>query len=93
MGWRVTVTRGTPAAYAPGAPRMPVLSARSFGQNSDQSEAACEIVIDEAALRRPEESRTLVGRPAAAALRPTDEVLQDLGHGRRNVAGNGTAKS
>jgi hypothetical protein len=32
MGSSVTVTRGTPAAYAPGAPRMPVHSARSFGQ-------------------------------------------------------------
>ena len=30
MGSSVTVTRGTPPAYARGAPRLPVHSARTF---------------------------------------------------------------
>jgi hypothetical protein len=33
MQWSVPLTRGTPAAYAPSAPRVPIRSRMTFGHD------------------------------------------------------------
>jgi hypothetical protein len=56
MGSSVTGTRGTAAAYAPPAPRVPVHSARTFGRRQEYLKEKCWALIEGAAwpLMRPD---------------------------------------